>query len=141
MPSFQHFQNQAEQKSRKPKFATEALSLSGLLQYAESAKKQSFDALCRLQPLVKTYHDKIEETFQAMGQAESTFEPEAELPGDYATALASVKASFEEHLRALAQWMNVLSQKKESQSEKAMTDVKQSGQQLETSLKGLSIPA
>ena len=66
MSSFQHFQNQAEQKSKRPKFHNEALSLSGLFQYAESAEKQSFQALCRLQPLVKAYRDKIAETSRAM---------------------------------------------------------------------------
>jgi len=140
MPSFQHFQNQAEQKSKKPKFANEGLSLSELLQYAESAKKQSFEALCRLQPLVKTYRDKIQETSSAMRQVESSLDGEAEIPAAYAEALSLAKESFAAHLGALEEWMGVLTQKKESHSEPVMTKVKQSGKRLESSLKGLSIP-
>jgi hypothetical protein len=140
MSNFQHFQNQAEQKSNKPKFSTEALSLSGLLQYAESAKKQSFEAVCRLQPLVKTYREKIEKTSQAMIQAESSLEGETEIPAAYAAALTRVKESFAVHLGSLEEWMSVLTEKRESHSEKAMAKVKQSGEQLETSLKGLSVP-
>jgi hypothetical protein len=140
MASFQHFQNQAEQKSRKPKFSVEALNLSGLLQYAESAKKQSFEALCRLQPLVKTYRDKIEETSQAMIQAESSLDGETEIPAAYTAALTLVKESFAVHLSSLEEWMSVLAQKRETQSEKAMAKVQQSGEQLEISLRGLSIP-
>jgi hypothetical protein len=140
MPSFQHFQNQAEQQSRKSKFPSEALSLSGLLQYVESAKKQSFEALCRLQPLVKTYRDKIEETSQAMIQAESSLDAETEIPVAYTAALTLVKESFQVHLGSLEEWMSVLTQKRESHSEEAMAKVKQSGEQLETSLKGLTVP-
>ena len=140
MPSFQSFQNQAEQKSNKPKFSAGAFSLSGLMDYAESAKKQNFEAVCRLQPLVKTYRSKVEETSVAMAQAESSFEGEGDIPEAYTSALGSIKESFAAHLGALEEWMNVLTQKRESDSEAAIAKVKQSGQELETSLLGLSIP-
>ena len=121
-------------------FSNEALSLSGLLQYAESAQKQSFQAICRLQPLVKTYRDKIEETSKAMIQAESSLGGEGDVPPDYAAALSLVKESFTAHLGALGEWMTVLTQKQEANSEKAIVKVKQSGAQLEASLKGLTVP-
>lgn len=140
MSSFQHFQNQAEQKSNKPKFANTSLSLSVLLQYAESAQKQNFEALCRLQPLVKTHRDKVEETSQAMVQTESSLEGGEELPVAYTTALALVKDSFADYLGSLDEWMSVLVEKKESLSEKVLRQVKQSAEQLETSLKGLTVP-
>lgn len=140
MPSFQHLQNQAEQKSNKSKFSNEAFSLSGLMQYAESAKKQSFDALCHLQPLVKTYRDKIAETSQAMMQTESTLGDEAEIPEAYVEALTQVKESFKAHLGALDGWMSVLSQKKESDSDQAIAKVRQSGDRLAASLEGLTVP-
>lgn len=140
MPSFQHFQNQAEQKSNKSKFTNEGFSLSGLLQYAESAQKQSFESLCRLKPLVKTYKDKVEETSQAIIQAESSFQEEAEIPGTYTAALTLVKESFAKHLGALEVLMSVLTQKHEPDSEKAIADLKGSGVQLENALNGLRIP-
>ena len=140
MPSFQHLQNQAEQNSNKPKFSNEGLSLSGLLQYAESAQKQSFESLCRLQPLVKTYRDKVEETSQAIIQAESSFDGEAEIPDAYTAALTLVKDSFAEHLGSLEVLMNVLTKKQELDTEKLISDVKKSGEQLGSSLEGLTIP-
>lgn len=140
MASFQHFQSQAEQQSRKPKFSDEVLSLSGLLEYADSAKKQSFDAVWRLQPLVKTYRDKVQQTSQAVVQAESNFEKDAEIPQSYVASLALVKESFAVHLASLEDWISVLAQKRESDSDEAISRVRQSGQQLETSLKSLSIP-
>lgn len=140
MPSFQHFQRQAEQKSNKAKFPNEALSLSGLMQYADSAKKQSFESLCRVHALVKTYRDKIQETSQAMIQTESSLGDGGEVPAPYAAAFALVKESFALHLAALDEWCAVLSQKRESESEAAIKKVKQSGEQLEASLMGLSIP-
>lgn len=140
MPSFQHFQNQAEQKSGKPKYSNDTLTLSVILQYAESAKKKSFEALCGVRPLVKAYRDKIQETSQAMAQAESTFEDETEIPEAYAAALALVKESFALHLKALDELMSGLAEKSEAQAAGAVAKVKQSGQQLETSLKQLSVP-
>lgn len=140
MSSFQHFQNQAEQKSKRPKFHNEALSLSGLFQYAESAEKQSFQALCRLQPLVKAYRDKIAETSRAMSQAGDSLEGEAKIPEAYTASLAIVKQGFSAHLEALEGWMRVLADKRESDSKQAMADVKQSGKQLEASLEALSVP-
>jgi hypothetical protein len=140
VPSFQHFQNQAEQKSGKPKFSNEALNLSLILQYAESAKKQSFQAVCRLQPLVKAYRAKIEEASQAIGRAESSFEKDAEIPESYAAALSLVKESFAVHLASLDEWMSVLAEKTESSSLGAVAKAKQTGEQLATALEGLSVP-
>lgn len=140
MSSFQQFQNQAEQKSKGPKFANTSLSLSVLLQYAESAQKQNFEALCRLQPLIKTHRDKVQETSQAMVQTGSSFEGESEIPAAYTAAYTLVKESFSTYLSSLDEWMGVLSQKNESQSKKALEKVKQSAEQLELSLQGLTIP-
>ena len=109
------------------------------MQFAETAKKQSFQALCGLQPLVKTYRDKIEETSQAMIQTESSLD-EDEVPEAYAAALALVKESFADHLGALEELMAALTQKNESRAEAAMSKVKQSGDQLGNTLEGLSIP-
>lgn len=139
MPSFQHFQNQAEQKSQKAKFANESLSLSTILEYAESAKKQNFEAVCRLQPLVKTYRDKIGDTLQAITQAESSLGQETEIPPAYAAALTLVKESFAVHIQALEAWLKSLTQKTEPQAHKAVLEVKQSGEQLESALQGLSL--
>lgn len=140
MPSFQHFQQHAGQKSAKPKFSNDTLNLSMILQYAESAKKQSFQALCRVQPLVKSYRDKIDETSKAMMAAESSLGGEADIPPDYAAALGQVKEGFAEHLAALDAWMGVLTLKNESKAEGALVKVKQSGERLESSLKGLEVP-
>lgn len=139
MPSFQHFQNQAEQKSQKAKFANESLSLSTILEYAESAKKQNFEAVCRLQPLVKTYRDKIGDTLQAITQAESSLGQETEIPPAYAAALTLVKESFAVHIQALEEWLKSLTQKTEPQADRAVVEVKQSGEQLESALQGLSM--
>lgn len=139
MPSFQHFHSQAEQKSQKPKFSNDGLSLSVILQYAESAKKQNFEALCRVQPLIKTYRDKVKEVLLAMTQAESSLAQETEVPAAYAAAYASVSESFTLHLGALDEWTSGLTNKDEPQSEQAMAKVKQSGAQLEAALQKLSI--
>ncbi len=138
MASFSHH-FQAQQQSNKPKFATETLSLSVILQYAENAKKQSFEALCRLQPLVKSYRDKIAETSQAMLSAESSLGSEAEIPVEYAAALLLVKEGFATHLQALDEWMGALAQKDDPLSGKAIERTKQSGAQLESALSGLTI--
>ena len=138
MASFSHH-FQAQQQSNKPKFATETLSLSVILQYAENAKKQSFEALCRLQPLVKSYRDKIAETSQAMLSAESSLGSEAEIPVEYAAALLLVKEGFATHLQALDEWMGALAQKDDPLSGKAIERAKQSGAQLESALSGLTI--
>ena len=141
MTSFHHFhQNQAQQKANKSKFATDSFSLSGLLQYAETAKKSSFEALCHLQPLVKTYRDKVMATSQAMIQAESSLGGDAEIPADYAAALNLVKESFKTHLDSLEEWMTALTQKNEPHSDKAIGSVQQSGKQLEKALEGLKVP-
>lgn len=139
MPSFQHFQNFADQKSQKSKFPNEVLSLSVVLQYAGTAKGQSFEALCRIHPLVKTYRDKVEETLQAMIQAGSALGEETEIPEAYSAAFALVKESFAVHLGALDGWMSALIQKNESHSDKSMASVKQSGEQLESALHRLSV--
>lgn len=138
MHGFQHFQNPAE-KSQKSKYPNEVFSLSVVMQYAETARKQSFEALCRIQPLVKTYRDKVDETLQAMTKAGSALQEEVEVPDAYAAALALVKESFAVHLRALEDWMSAFAQKNESDSEKAMATVKQSGEQLESALNGLTV--
>ncbi len=138
MASFSHH-FQAQQQSNKPKFATETLSLSVILQYAENAKKQSFEALCRLQPLVESYRDKIAETSQAMLSAESSLGSEAEIPVEYAAALLLVKEGFATHLQALDEWMGALAQKDDPLSGKAIERTKQSGAQLESALSGLTI--
>ena len=140
VPSFQHLHNQAGQKSGKPNSSVEALNLSLLMQYADSAEKQSFEALCRIQPLVKAYRAKIEETSQAMGRAESSFAEQAEIPEAYAAALSLVKESFAVHIGSLDEWMTVLAEKKESDSSKAKSKVKQTGDQLATTLERLSVP-
>lgn len=139
MQSFHHFQNQAQQKPKESKFSGGTLNLSGLMEYAGTAKKQGFEALCRLQPLVKTYQSSIKKAAQAMQEAESAL-GEAEIPPDYAAALIQVKESFAAHLKALDQWTKVLAEKKEAHSDKAMTSVKQTGKELETALEGLSVP-
>lgn len=108
-----------------------------ILQYAETAKKQSFEALCRLHPLVKTYRDKVVETSEAMVQAESSLGDEA--PVAYLAALAQVKEGFTVHVGALDEWMSALAQKEEALSDQAMTKAKQSGAQLESALNGLTI--
>ena len=138
MPSFQHFQHQADQKSAKSKFPNEVLSLSVVLQYAETARKQSVEALCRVQPLVKTYRDKVQETSQALVQAGSKLEEEVEIPATYTATLTLVKESFAAHLGALEEWMSAFAQKDESLSGKAMSSVQQSGEQLASALNRLS---
>ncbi len=138
MQSFHNFQNPSGQTSPTPKLPNETLSLSVVLEYAETAKKQSFEALCRVQPLVKTYRDKVEQTSQSMLQASSKLGEELEIPAAYTAALTLVKESFAEHLAALEEWTNAFAQKNESHSEKAMTTVQKSGEQLEVALNRLS---
>lgn len=133
MASFQYFQNQSAQ--------SQSLSLSVILQYAENARKQSFEALCRMSPLVKSYRDKVEETMRAMVQADSTLAEEAEIPPVYTAAFTLVKESFKAHLGALDESLGVFAQGDESQSDKVMADVRQSGQQLESALNNLSTNA
>lgn len=140
MPSFQHFQNQAEQKPSQSRVPSGTFSLSGLLEFTDSAKKQSFAALCNLTPLVKSYRDKIEEVSQAMIQTESSLGAEAEVPAGYGEALELVKESFRAHLASLDEWMSVLKDKRESQSDQAIKAVKQSGERLQGSLQGLTVP-
>lgn len=138
MPSFSHhFQFQAEQN--KPKFPNETLNLSLILQYAETARKQSLEALCRLHPLVKTYRDKVAETSKAMLDAESSLGAETEVPPTYTAALTLVKEGFAGHLLALDEWLSALTQKDDARAEKAMASTKQSGGQLEAALNGLSM--
>lgn len=139
MPSFSHhFQNPVDQKANRPKFGTETLSLSMLLQYAENAKKQSFEALCHLQPLVKSYRDKVAETSQAMIEAESSLGNEAEIPETYSSALSLVKQGFSQHIEALDMWMGALARKDSSRADQAAAETKQTGGQLETALQALS---
>lgn len=140
MTSFQqHFQNPADQSSQKPKYSNDVLSLSVVLQFAESAQKQSFEALCRVQPLVKSYRDKVEEVSQAMSQAESTLSKETEVPESYSAAYALVNESFAVHIGALDEWASSLANKDATSSEQAMTKVKSSGEQLEAALSKLSV--
>lgn len=140
MPSFSHhFQFQAEQNQNKPRFAHETLSLSLIMQYAETAKKQSSEALYRLHPLVKTYRDKVAETSKAMLDAESSLGAETEVPPTYTAALTLVKEGFAGHLLALDEWLSALTQKDDARAEKAMASTKQSGGQLEVALSGLSM--
>lgn len=139
MSSFQHFQNQADPKSQKPKFSNDGLSLSVILQFAESAKKQNFEALCRVQPLVKTYRDKVEEVSREMSKAESSLAEETEVPPTYTAAYAVVNESFAVHIGALDELASGLTNKDEPQSEQAMAKVKQSGAQLEAALSNLSV--
>jgi hypothetical protein len=138
MPSFQYFQNQPDQKSQKSKFPNDSLSLSVVLQYAETARKQSFEAFCRTQPLVKTYREKVAETLQAMVQAGSKLGETVEIPAAYAAAFSLVKESFEAHLAALDDWISAVGQNNESQADTAMASARQSGHQLESALEGLS---
>lgn len=139
MASFSHhFQNPTEQKTNRPVFASETLSLSTLLQYAENAKKQNFEALCRLQPLVKSYRDKLAETSQAMVEAESALGNETQIPATYGSALSLVKQGFSQHLEALDMWMGALARKESSQTEQAMAEAKQTGAELESALQALS---
>ena len=138
MHGFQHFQNSTE-KSQKSKYPNEVFSLSVVMQYAETARMQSFEALCRIQPLVKTYRDKVQEASQAMSKASLTLQEEVEIPDAYAAALSQVKESFTVHLKALEELMSAFSTKNESDSEKAMASVKQSGAQLESALNGLTV--
>jgi hypothetical protein len=133
-----HFQNLAEQ-SNKPKFPTETLSLSGLMQFVESAKKQSFEALCRLQPLVKTYRDKVMETSQAMRQVEASLGEGGEVPASYAASLAAVKDGFDQHLGALEQWTSAMGAKDEAGCDSAIAYTRQTGAQLEAALQLLSL--
>ena len=139
MASFQHFHSQAGQNAQKPKFSNDGLSLSVILQFAETAKKQNFDALCRVQPLIKTYRDKVQEVSRSMAQAESSLSQETEVPATYAAAYAVVSESFTLHLGALDEWTNGLTNKDEPQSEQAMAKVKQSGEQLGAALSNLSV--
>lgn len=139
MASFQHFHSQPGQNAQKPKFSNDGLSLSVILQFAETAKKQNFEALCRVQPLVKTYRDKVEEVSREMSKAESSLAEETEVPPTYAAAYAVVNESFAVHIGALDEWTSGLINKDESQSEQAMIKVKQSGGQLEAALSNLSV--
>ena len=120
--------------------ANQDLSLSGVMQFAESARKLNFEAVCRVQPLVKTYRDKIQATSKAILEAESALEGEAEIPAGYAASLSLVKEGFKAHLGSLDEWMSALGQKREADADKAMVRVQQSGRQLEDSLQGLSAP-
>lgn len=140
MPSFQHFQNQSGRTPQKPTMANPDLSLSGVMQFAESARKLNFEAVCRVQPLVKSYRDKVQATSKAMLEAESALEGEAEIPASYAASLSLIKEGFSTHLGSLDEWMNALGQKREADADKAMAKVQESGRQLEDSLKGLSAP-
>ncbi len=137
MHSFQHFQNQSSQQSPTSGFPNEGLSLSVVLEYAGTAKKQSFEALCRIRPLVKTYRDKVEETSQAMTEAGSKLGEE--IPAAYTAALPLVKESFAVHLSALEEWMSAFAEKNESQSEKALATVQSSGEQLKSALNRLTL--
>ena len=110
------------------------------MQFAESARKLNFEAVCRVQPLVKTYRDKIQATSKAILEAESALEGEAEIPAGYAASLSLVKEGFKAHLGSLDEWMSALGQKREADADKAMVRVQQSGRQLEDSLQGLSAP-
>lgn len=140
MTSFQqHFQSQSDQSSQRPKYSNDVLSLSVVLQFAESAQKQSFEALYRVQPLVKSYRDKVEEVSLAMAQAESSLSKETEVPATYTAAYALVNESFAVHLGALDEWTSTLINKDAPGSEQAMTKVKQSGEQLEAALSKLSV--
>ncbi len=139
MASFQHFHSQPGQNAQKPKFSNDGLSLSVILQFAETAKKQNFEALCRVQPLVKTYRDKVEEVSSEMSKAESSLAEDTEVPPTYAAAYAVVNESFAVHIGALDEWTSGLTNKDESQSEQAMIKVKQSGGQLEAALSNLSV--
>lgn len=139
MPSFQNFfPNQPGAKSQKPSFPNESLSLSVVLQYAETAKKQSLEAFCRTQPLVKAYREKVEGTLEAIVQTGSKLEEESEVPAAYAAGLSKVKETFKVHLAALDEWIRAFSQKNASQAEKAMAETQQSGRQLEAALQSLS---
>ena len=91
MPSFQHFQNQSGRTPQKPTMANQDLSLSGVMQFAESARKLNFEAVCRVQPLVKSYRDKVQATSKAMLEAESALEGEAEIPASCAASLSLIK--------------------------------------------------
>ena len=141
MASFHHFQNQGGRTPQKSAIPNQDLTLSGVMQYTESARKLNFEAVCRLQPLVKTYRDKVQKTSQAMLQAESALEGEAEIPASYAAGLTQVKEGFTVHLGALDEWMTALGQKSEADADKALAKVQQSGKQLEESLQGLSVPS
>ena len=120
--------------------ANQDLSLSGVMQFAESARKLNFEAVCRVQPLVKSYRDKVQATSKAMLDAESALQGEAEIPASYAASLNQIKEGFTAHLGSLDEWMNALGQKREADADKAMARVQQSGRQLEDSLQGLSTP-
>lgn len=139
MPSFQHFQRQAEQSPQRQKYSNDVLSLSVILQYAESAKKQNFDALCRVQPLVKSYRDKVDGVSKAMRQAESSLVGETDVPPSYTAAYALVEESFSTHIAALDEWASSLTNKNAPQSEQAMIKVQQSGERLETALQNLTV--
>lgn len=140
MPSFQHFQNQSGRTPQKPAMANQDLSLSGVMQFAESARKLNFEALCRVQPLVKSYRDKVQATSKAMLEAETALEGEADIPASYTASLSLIREGFTAHLGSLDEWMNALGQKREADADKAMAKVQQSGRQLEDSLQGLSAP-
>lgn len=138
MASFQQFQHQAQLQSQKSTIPNDSLSLSVVLQYAETARKQNFEAFCRIQPLVKTYRDKVQQTSRAMTEAGARLGEEAEVPPAYTAALGQVRDSFEHHLRALDDWMDGFAQKDEPRSVAAMASVKQSGEQLQTRLSQLA---
>ncbi len=138
MASFQQFQHQAQLQSQKSTMPNDSLSLSVVLGYAETARKQSFEAFCRTHPLVKTYRDKVQQTSQAMSEAGSKLGEEVELPTAYSAALTAVKDSFALHLRALDDWLGAFAQKDEPSSLTAMASVKQSGEQLQAGLGQLS---
>ena len=129
MPSFQHFQNQSGRTPQKPAMANQDLSLSGVMQFAESARKLNFEALCRVQPLVKSYRDKVQATSKAMLEAETALEGEADIPASYTASLSLIREGFTAHLGSLDEWMNALGQKREADADKAMAKVQQSGRQ------------
>lgn len=73
-------------------------------------------------------------------ETESSLGEETEIPPTYVAALSQVKEGFKTHLGALDGWLGVLTQKREADSEKAIAGVKQTGEQLQAALNGLSIP-
>lgn len=116
----------------------DSLSLSVVLQYAETAKKQSFEAFCRTSPLVKTYRDKVQQTAKAMDEAGAKLGEEAEIPAAYSAALSGVKEGFALHLRALDGLLEAFAQKDEAGAGTALASVKQSGEGLQSVLNQLS---
>lgn len=140
MPNFSHhFQNQAKSEVSSSSLAPDALSLSTVLQYAESAQKQSFEALCRMQPLIKTYRDKVIQTSQAMSEASTSLGVETKVPPAFIAALALVQEGFSGHIEALDEWMRSLTQKGDARVEPLMAKVKDSGARLEQALQGFAM--